>query len=87
MNYSFRSFFDSVFSSRINISATDGGGLRATQDAEVFISVIDSAQSPPIFEHPRYTYGVREDVRRDTVIGSVKATVRDYGKYMPIICL
>lgn len=67
---------------RLNISATDGGGLRSVHDAEVFISIIDSTQRPPIFEFPRYTYAVREDVSRDTVIGSVKASVRDYGKFM-----
>lgn len=64
----------------LNISATDGGGLRSLQDAEVFISIIDSTQRPPIFEFPRYTYSVSEDVSRDTVIGSVKASVRDYSK-------
>lgn len=64
---------------RLNISATDGGGLRSSNDAEVFISIIDSAQRPPIFEHPRYSFSVKEDVKRDTIIGSVKATVSDSG--------
>lgn len=67
---------------RLNISATDGGGLRSIEDAEVFISVIDSAQRPPIFEYPRYTYTVKEDVRKETVIGFVKATVADSGKLL-----
>ena len=66
---------------RLNISATDGGNLKSLTDAEVFISVIDSAQRPPIFEHPRYTYSVKEDVKKDTVVGNVKATVRDSGKF------
>ncbi|KAJ3658411.1 hypothetical protein Zmor_010149 [Zophobas morio] len=66
---------------RLNISATDGGNLKSLTDAEVFISVIDSAQRPPIFEHPRYTYSVKEDVKKDTVVGNVKATVRDSGDY------
>lgn len=60
---------------RLNISASDGGGLKSEADAEVFISVIDAAQKPPIFEHSRYTFGVKEDVRRGTVIGSVKASI------------
>ncbi|KYB28093.1 Protein dachsous-like Protein [Tribolium castaneum] len=64
---------------RLNISATDGGNLKSLADAEVFISVIDSAQRPPIFEHPRYTYSVKEDVRKETIVGNVKATVRDSG--------
>lgn len=66
---------------RLNISATDGAGLRAAQDAEVFISVIDSAQRPPIFEHTKYTFSVAENVKRNTVVGSVKATVSDSGKF------
>ncbi|CAH0559984.1 unnamed protein product [Brassicogethes aeneus] len=64
---------------KLNISASDGGNLRSTNDAEVFISVIDSAQRPPIFEHPRYTFSVSESVKEDTVIGNVKATVNDNG--------
>lgn len=66
----------------LNITATDGGNLKSLQDAEVFISVIDSAQRPPIFERPRYTYAVREDVKKDTVVGSVRATVKDPGKFV-----
>lgn len=68
------------FDCRLNVSAVDGGGLRSEMDAEVFISVIDSSQRPPIFEHPRYTFSIREDVRRNTVIGSVKANIREFGK-------
>lgn len=49
-------------------------------DAEVFISVIDSAQRPPIFEQSRYSYSVREDAKKDSFVGSVKATVLDSGK-------
>lgn len=65
---------------RLNISASDGGGLRTTQDAEIFISIIDSAQRPPIFEKARYNYYVKEDVNRGTVVGSVLASSRDTGK-------
>ncbi|VEN39451.1 unnamed protein product [Callosobruchus maculatus] len=64
---------------RLNISATDGGNLRSLKDAQVFISVIDSAQRPPIFEHPRYTFSVSENVRKDTVVGSVKAAILENG--------
>lgn len=65
----------------LNISASDGGNLKSIKDAEVFISVIDSAQRPPIFEHPKYTYAVSENVRRDTLVGNVKATVMDNSEY------
>lgn len=66
---------------RLNISATDADGLKSLKDAAVFISVIDVAQRPPIFEHSRYAYSVRENVERNTVVGSVKATVSDNGKF------
>ncbi|XP_049763937.1 protein dachsous-like, partial [Schistocerca cancellata] len=64
---------------RINVSATDGGGLRAPHDAEVFLSVSDASQRPPIFQHPRYTFSVREDAPRHSVVGSVKASSSDVG--------
>lgn len=58
----------------LNISATDGGGLRTSTDAVVFLSIIDAQQRPPIFEKARYNYYVKEDVPRGTVVGSVIAT-------------
>ncbi|XP_053692497.1 protein dachsous [Sabethes cyaneus] len=64
---------------RLNISASDGGGLRSTHDAEVFISVIDATQRPPIFDKPRYTYYVKEDVKKNTVVGTVSATSSNSG--------
>lgn len=72
----------------LNISASDGGGLKSVNDAEVFISIIDSAQRPPIFEQARYTYTIREDAKRDTLVGSVKATVLDSSKlHMIYLCV
>lgn len=67
---------------RLNISASDGGGLRTNQDAEVFISIIDSAQRPPIFDKPRYTYYVKEDVKKSTVVGAVSATSSNSGEFL-----
>ncbi|XP_067622961.1 protein dachsous [Eurosta solidaginis] len=61
----------------LNISASDGGGLRSTTDALVFLSIIDATQRPPIFEKPRYSYHVKEDVPHGTVVGSVMATSSD----------
>lgn len=71
---------------RLNISATDADGLKSLKDAVVFISVIDVAQRPPIFEHSRYAYSILENVKKNTVVGSVKASVSDNGKYFSI-CL
>ncbi|KAB0799258.1 hypothetical protein PPYR_07138 [Photinus pyralis] len=65
----------------LNISATDGGGLKSIADAEIFISIIDSAQRPPIFEQTRYTYSVKENAKRDTFVGAVKASVLDSGHH------
>lgn len=65
---------------KLNISATDGGGLKAHQDAEVFLSVTDAATRPPIFERTRYNFNAREDVPRNTIIGAVKATNSEAGK-------
>lgn len=56
---------------RLNVSATDGAGLRAEEDAEVSILVSDK---PLVFEKLRYSFSTREDVPRNTVVGSVKAT-------------
>lgn len=64
----------------LNISAVDGAGLKSLVDAEIFISVIDSSQQPPIFERPRYNLGVKEDVHKNTVVGSVRATSSTTGK-------
>lgn len=65
---------------RLNISATDGGGLKSVKNAVVFVGIIDSTQRPPIFEQSRYTYSVLENVKKSTVVGSVKATVSDNGE-------
>lgn len=65
---------------KLNVSATDGGGLKTLQNAEVFISVIDSKHRPPIFEKSRYNYYVKEDALHGNVVGSVLATSSDSGK-------
>ncbi|CAG9854997.1 unnamed protein product, partial [Phyllotreta striolata] len=43
----------------------------------VFISVVDSAHKPPIFERARYAYSIGEGVAKGTVVGTVKAAVTD----------
>lgn len=66
---------------KLNVSASDGGGLRTLQDAEVYISIIDATHRPPIFEKSRYNYYVKEDVQKGMVVGSVLATSSDSGKF------
>lgn len=68
---------------RLNISAIDGGGLRTAQDAEIFISIIDSSQRPPIFDKTRYTFSIKEDAKKNTIVGSVSATSSNSGE-LPI---
>lgn len=72
---------------RLNITATDGGGLRSFQDAEVFLSVTDSAQRPPIFERSRYTFAVKEDVGKNSIVGSVNATSSDSGEWSTFLII
>lgn len=64
----------------LNISAIDGGGLRTAQDAEVFISIIDSSQRPPIFDKTRYNFSIKEDAKKNTIAGSVSATSSNSGE-------
>jgi protocadherin-16/23 len=66
---------------RLNISAIDGGGLRTAQDAEIFISIIDSSQRPPIFDKTRYNFSIKEDAKKNTIVGSVSATSSNSGEF------
>lgn len=66
---------------KLNISASDGAGIRSTQDAIVYITIIDSMHRPPVFEKSRYTYSVEEDVSRGIVVGSVLATSTYSGNF------
>lgn len=65
---------------RLNVSAADGTGLASESDAVVYVSVTDSSRGPPVFERAKYKFTVREDARRDTVVGEVKATHGFSGK-------
>lgn len=72
---------------KLNVSATDGGGLKALRNAEVFISVIDSKHRPPIFEKSRYNYNVKEDAAHGHVVGSVMATSSDSGNFILFVSI
>ncbi|XP_061399055.1 protein dachsous-like, partial [Musca vetustissima] len=61
----------------LNVSASDGGGLRTQHDALVYANIIDATQRPPIFEKLRYNFYVKEDVMRGTVVGTIQATSTD----------
>uniref|UniRef100_A0A672FZE0 Protocadherin-16 n=1 Tax=Salarias fasciatus TaxID=181472 RepID=A0A672FZE0_SALFA len=58
------------------ISAQDGGGLSASVNARVNISVVAGLVAPPVFEQTQYYFTVSEDALRGTVVGNVKASVK-----------
>lgn len=66
---------------RLNVTASDGGGLRSAVDAQVSLTVVASSdQRPPLFERPRYTYSVRENVPRHSAVGTVRASSGEPGE-------
>ncbi|CAG4999572.1 unnamed protein product [Parnassius apollo] len=58
----------------LEISATDGGGLAAPQNAMVHVNVMPTGVGSALFDKPRYNFRVREDVRSGTMVGNLKAT-------------
>lgn len=61
----------------LNITASDGGGLRTINDALVNVRIMDATQRPPMFEKLRYNFYVKEDADRGAIVGSVIATNTD----------
>lgn len=66
---------------RLNVSASDGGGMRSVGDAVVFISVINKSLQSPAFQQPIYNFHVLEDARKGTVVGSAVAAKINTGKF------
>ncbi|XP_022814420.1 protein dachsous [Spodoptera litura] len=64
----------------LEVSATDGGGLTAPQNAVVHVTVLPAGVGSALFDKPRYNFRVKEDVRVGTVVGNLKATVGDRGQ-------
>lgn len=58
------------------IGAQDGGGLTASVNARVNISVVAGSVAPPVFEQAQYFFTVSEDVLRGTEVGVVRANSR-----------
>lgn len=67
---------------RVNVSATDGGGLRAEKDAEVTLGLSDPSARPPTFPRSRYSFSIKEDAVIDSVVGTVTATIS--GKFLTL---
>lgn len=60
----------------VNISATDGAGVKCAQEAQAFITVANTIQ----FERPRYVFNVSEDAPLNTPLGNVKINALFNGK-------
>ncbi|XP_036379708.1 protocadherin Fat 3-like [Megalops cyprinoides] len=58
----------------ITVEVTDGTNTASTQ---VFITVLDSNDNPPVFSQPAYEVTVSEDTPADTEVLRVQATDRD----------
>ncbi len=71
----------------LEVMATDGGGQRSEQNAEVSISVVGPDDSPPVFEQSRYNFEVLENTARLEVVGTVLAENSDPGKIIYNISL
>ncbi|KAK6642111.1 hypothetical protein RUM44_013834 [Polyplax serrata] len=61
---------------KLIVSAMDGAGLKSESDAEVHISITDASRSPLLFERPKYKFEMREDAKRNSVVGTVKVAQR-----------
>lgn len=59
---------------KLNISASDGGGLKSLDDAEVHVNIINAQQRPPMFDKSRYSFAVKENATHGTIVGSVSAS-------------
>lgn len=59
---------------KLNISASDGGGLKSLDEAEVYVNIINAQQRPPMFDKSRYSFVVKENATRGTIVGSVSAS-------------
>ncbi|KAG9264637.1 protocadherin-16-like [Astyanax mexicanus] len=59
------------------ISAQDGGGLTATVNARVNISIMAGLVAPPVFEQAQYFFTVTEDALRGTQVGTVRASTKN----------
>ncbi|KAA0709829.1 Protocadherin Fat 4 [Triplophysa tibetana] len=62
---------------QLQVTATDGGGLRSHVQAIVTVTVIDTQDNPPVFGQREYSFVMFEKMAVDTVIGTVSATTVD----------
>lgn len=63
---------------RLNITATDSGGLEAYVLARIFIKDVNN--NPPVFEKSRYYFEIVEGVYTSKLLGHVMASDPDFGE-------
>ncbi|KAJ8676739.1 hypothetical protein QAD02_012526 [Eretmocerus hayati] len=56
----------------LNISASDAGGLKSAVDALVRITTVGQGEQSVSCDRPRYSISIKENVARNTFIGSVR---------------
>ena len=61
----------------LQLTARDGGGLYAVQNATADITVLGGQDDPPVFKHHMYNYSLYENVPKGTLVGRVFATTKD----------
>ncbi|XP_046326847.2 protein dachsous-like [Haliotis rufescens] len=61
----------------LEVQATDGGGLQASQPARVKVSITGASAFPPTFNHLLYNFSISEGAGANRVIGSISATSED----------
>uniref|UniRef100_A0A8C1VEA0 Cadherin domain-containing protein n=1 Tax=Cyprinus carpio TaxID=7962 RepID=A0A8C1VEA0_CYPCA len=74
---------------QLQVTATDGGGLRSNTQAIVTVTVVDTQDNPPVFSQKEYSFVMFENVAVDTIIGTVTGealvniTVKDLNDNAP----
>ena len=71
----------------LGLSAEDGGGLQASQPAQVMVNVVDPSQHPPEFTVSLYSFSVPEDADVDQTVGQVEATSQEPGEKSLCVCV
>ena len=66
----------------LNISATDGAGVKYAQEAQAFITTVANGIR---FERARYVFNVSEDAPLNTPLGNVKINALSNGKEIYIM--
>ncbi|XP_055959036.1 protein dachsous isoform X2 [Patella vulgata] len=60
---------------QLTVQATDGDGVESQNPADVVISVIRPNADRPKFEFNQYSFSIQENVRNNTFVGQVQATM------------